>query len=108
MALWGDQLANQWAFSSPYPFEKMEVQGHDRLFLSRALQSLTRDELLELYDAEIESAKQCFNEGGDFTCDAWREKLPHIYGSYSEDEPFFTKKKFVGELQDDTTNHKKG
>ncbi len=78
-ANWIDQCGAT-VFMSPLPKqEEIAVHGWQRLFLSRAIESLTKEELDMLYSELMRSHRDCLEDGGDFTPQIIRKEFPHLY-----------------------------
>ncbi len=84
-ANWREGVARQVFLSDPLPFESTEVLGGQRTWFCNALTALTREEVIALYDALIAGDVACLETGGDFTCQAVRDRLPHIYARQAKD-----------------------
>jgi hypothetical protein len=81
MANWSRNVNQTVFLSTPISFEEQPpAEPWERGWFCQALSSLTRDEVTRLYDSLIEGAKYCLLDGGDFTSQIVRDRLPHIYG----------------------------
>lgn len=84
-ANWIDDYCRRRFLSEPPVFEDTKVPDGERVWFCNALRSLTRDEMIKLYDTLIASSKACLETGGDFSAPAMRARMPHIYGPIVED-----------------------
>ncbi len=75
-----EHLSGVMDFCSPRPFKEIEAHPMQRPWMAAALLSLTREELLHLYDRCLADMKHDLNNNGDFTRPEWRAENPHLYG----------------------------
>ena len=81
---WGEARCNRTFFSGELPLDSPECDTRpgQRIWLLNALRSLTRDEVILMYDESIRSHRDCLENGGDFTPQYVRDTLPHLYPVY--------------------------
>lgn len=84
-ANWREHRATQVFLTTPAEYEDEPIHLGQRLWLCRALLALTRDEAIRLYDSLVDSYKRDVAEGGDFTSQDVRDRLPHLYASPTAD-----------------------
>jgi hypothetical protein len=79
-ANWQDRVHATVFLSTPPGFEtEPDPAPMQRVWFCRALQALTRDEMLKLYDTLMATHRDCLETGGDFTSQIVRDHLPHLY-----------------------------
>lgn len=79
-ANWAENRATQVFLTEPVKYEDATVESGQRVWFTRALLALTREEVVKLYDSLLAGSKACLETGGDFTSPDVRAHHPHIYG----------------------------
>lgn len=91
MANWRDYLAGLAIFINPIPFEKQDVYSGQRNWFCNALMTLTREEIIYLYDNLMDSHKRSLKVPGDFTHPEAKKLLKHLYPDGTGVEVFKSK-----------------